>query len=461
MYRTRQIRIKKGHRLYGYCKTLCMASANLYNRGIYLVRQYATALDRMEKNQELTENQQEAYDLIRAVTLDTKYYPKNKWLTYGQLDFILKESKDVAYRSLPAQANQQILKCIQRNFASFFEVLKVYKEKPDSFTGRPKLPGYKKKGRMTTAILTNQICKIKASGHLKFPGTKNVLNLKKSMFDGTLKEVRIKPHTDGFMIDVVLDIGMPILVNHNSLLEMDEKKLQNHLSSLKEIPYRVAAIDPGMSNFCAVANNFDETPFVIKGGIIKSANQFYNKQLAKFRSNAKRCNDTYFTRRIDKLHDKRNRIIKDQMHKISRKIADWAFDNNVDLVVFGHNIFQKQHINMGHENNQNFVQIPFQVFAGMLRYKLNEKGIVLLETEEAYTSAADFFALDPIPKYEKGKAAPNMSGKRIKRGLYHHMNGTYSNADINGAANIMRKVFPNVLEWDRGLVDRPYAMKVV
>ena len=128
--------------------------------------------------------------------------------------------------------------------------------------------------------------------------------------------------------------------------------------------------------------------------------------------------------------------------------------------MLGHNVFQKQRINMGHENNQNFVQIPFQVFAGMLRYKLNEKGIAFVDTEEAYTSQADFLVKDPIPKYEKGKPGPKMSGKRIRRGLYYHKDGTISNADINGAANIMRKVFPNVLEWDRGLVDRPYAVKI-
>ena len=56
--------------------------------------------------------------------------------------------------------------------------------------------------------------------------------------------------------------------------------------------------------------------------------------------------------------------------------------------------------------------------------------------------------------------AVTFSGKRIMRGLYRHADGTRSNADINGAANILRKVFPNVTEWDRGVVDTPYVVRI-
>ena len=76
MYRTRQIRIKKGNRFYSYCENMCLAAARLFNRGTYLIRQYATATKRMEQDMELTENQKEAYDLIREITLGTKYFPK-------------------------------------------------------------------------------------------------------------------------------------------------------------------------------------------------------------------------------------------------------------------------------------------------------------------------------------------------------------------------------------------------
>ena len=50
--------------------------------------------------------------------------------------------------------------------------------------------------------------------------------------------------------------------------------------------------------------------------------------------------------------------------------------------------------------------------------------------------------------------------RQIRRGLYLHWDGTKSNADINGAANILRKVIPNGTGWDRGVVDTPYAVKI-
>ena len=463
MYRTRQIIIRKGHRFFQYCKEICQSSASLYNRANYLIRQYATALTRNEQGEELTQNQKDAVELIRCATEETRYAPKGKWLTYGQLDYVLKATRDAAYFHLPAQANQQILKRILRDYKSFFEAVKVYTDTKEIFTGRPGMPGYRKKGSMITAVLTNQICRIKEEKYLRFPGTGEKINIGKLAGDVRLKEVRIKPHADCFVLDIVLEITEDEAIENagnNKLCLMEQEELKKHLAVQNECHYRVAAIDPGTNNFCAVTNNFGKQPFLIRGGIIKSENRYYNKTLARLKSEAKRCNGVFSTKRISRLHDKRNRRIRDWMHKISRMIVRWAQENQVEVIVMGHNAFQKQKIDIGHTNNQNFVQIPFAVFAGMLRYKLNEKGIAFLETEESYTSKADFLAKDPIPEYKKDRKAITMSGTRIHRGLYEHGNGRISNADINGAANILRKVFPNVTEWDSGVVDTPYAVRI-
>ena len=68
MYRTRQIRIRKGHKLWGYGVDLCMKSALLYNRANYLVRQYATAVRDMGRMKPLHENQIQVYRLVRETT---------------------------------------------------------------------------------------------------------------------------------------------------------------------------------------------------------------------------------------------------------------------------------------------------------------------------------------------------------------------------------------------------------
>ena len=73
--------------------------------------------------------------------------------------------QDKAYYGLPAQANQQILKLLLRDYKSFFEAVKAFSRKPSSFTGRPHMPKYVAAGSFKTAILTNQICRIKDQFH--------------------------------------------------------------------------------------------------------------------------------------------------------------------------------------------------------------------------------------------------------------------------------------------------------
>ena len=451
MYRTRQYHIKKNSRLYPYCSDLCIKSAALYNRANFLIRQYATAVDSFDAMKPLYENQAKAYRLVRDILIGTRYLGDSRWLTYNALDRVLKVSKDSAYYALPAQANQQVLKLLLRDYKSFFEAVKAYKMKPAAFTGRPRLPKYCRENGLKTAVLTNQICTIKDDKYLKFPGTKTKLNLGPFAGDSRLKEVRIKPTGDRFVIDVVLE------VEDRGISPVESDVILKELAEMDSVDgLRVMAIDPGTDNIAAVVNNFGEKPFIIKGGIIKSINQLYNKELARLSSAAMRCNGRYRTKRMNALTGRRNRRIKDQFHKISRQIAEYAKDNHVDVVVMGHNVFQKQEIDIGHVNNQNFVQIPMTIFAGMLEYKLAAYGIRFVTTEESYTSKADFLALDPIPEYkEDDKTEYRFSGKRVKRGLYRHYDGTVTNADINGAANILRKVFPKVTRWDRGIVDMP------
>ena len=464
MYRTRQVRIKKGNRLREYCRKACGDSAVLYNRANFIIRQYATACRDWDLMKPLTQNQLEVWHMVEEVTRGTKYAPKGRWLTYGQLDYILKVTEDPAYRALPAQANQQILKRILRDYKSFFGAVEAYEKHPGRFTGRPKLPRYKKEGTAVTAVFTNQICRIRDGRYIRFPKTGELLDIGKVPEGSRLKEVRIKPCHGDFYAEAVLEIEEGSACRQGKLAGLDEEAILDKLKGASLQEYRVCAIDPGVDNFCAAVNNFGERPFFIDGGIIKSENHYYNKKLAELRSKAMRCNKAGTTRRIRRLTDRRNRIMKDLMHKASRKVADWAAANNVDLVVMGHNVFQKQGIDLGHVNNQKFVQIPFGVFAGMLGYKLEEKGIAFLLTEESYTSKADFLAGDPIPVYQKddrGEEGHSFSGRRVSRGQYCHYDGTMSNADINGAANILRKVFPDQTEWDRGVVDTPYAVVIV
>jgi putative transposase len=101
---------------------------------------------------------------------------------------------------------------------------------------------------------------------------------------------------------------------------------------------------------------------------------------------------------------------------------------------------------MGKKNNQSFTTIPHTLLIQMIKYKAQRNGIRVLFTEESYTSKASFLDHDDIPVYGEGDSKKSFSGKRIKRGLYRSKDGVIMNADVNGSANIMRKVFNNAFK---------------
>ena len=82
--------------------------------------------------------------------------------------------------------------------------------------------------------------------------------------------------------------------------------------------------------------------------------------------------------------------------------------------------------------------------------------------EESYTSKASCLDLDDIPVYNPGQPYTGaFSGKRVHRGLYQFADGRIANADVNGAANILRKSKQNFdfEELCKGLLGSPFENK--
>ena len=93
------------------------------------------------------------------------------------------------------------------------------------------------------------------------------------------------------------------------------------------------------------------------------------------------------------------------------------------------------------------------MFINQLRYKCENNGIRFITTEESYTSGTSF-----LDNEEPIKENYNRS-RRIQRGLFKSNNGTLINADVNGAYQIMKKVFPNIfLDGIEGAGSHPKAV---
>ena len=371
-----------------------------------------------------------------AADLKCKVFPyptKEKWfLSYGVLDAIFKYTDHPTYRRMNSQVNQNAIKKTVKSWKSYFQLQKDYAVHPEKYKARPRIPGYVKNLAMTAAY-TNQTAKfIRKDGHvyLQFVNHRQpVLIGKESLYSGmTYVKTEVKPQYGGYSI----------------LLTFKEDII---LPEVPKFPKRILGIDVGVDNFCAVANNFGDIPFLIKGGAIKSMNQNFNKERSRLLSEVTKGSDSTHskkeTKRLHTLSRKRETRLRDFFYKTAWYLVRYAKQQQAEVIVAGHNEDQKQNICIGRQNNQNFVSIPFCRFLDILRYTAAKAGIPVVLREESYTSRASLLDLDVIPAYKKGDTTKHtFSGKRVRRGLYKTDRGLFINADINGAGNILRKEYP-------------------
>ena len=367
---------------------LCHIAKNLYNEANYQIRQ--------------------------------NFLKKKTWIRYNELYQKIKSSEN--YKLLPAQTSQQILRFLDRNWKSFFRTLKVWKKDPEKFSSRPRIPKYKRKDGEFVVIFTNQQCKIK-NGWLHFP-KKSRLSPIRTRITNHLHQVRIIPRGEKYVIEII----------HEK--EPIDLKLNGN---------RIVGIDLGLNNLVTVVNNAGLEPFIIKGGIVKSMNQYYNKQLARLRSIKDKQGYKFETKRIQRLTLKRNNKIMDVFHKISRKIIQYCIENDFGRIIIGYNQGWKQKIKMGRRTNQNFVQVPFLNLVKMIQYKALLVGMNVELVDESHTSKCSFLDGESIEHHE------HYAGRRVKRGLFKTRSAKLINADVNGAYNIIKKAVPKAFDKVDGI----------
>ncbi|MER3478384.1 MAG: transposase, partial [Leptolyngbya sp. ERB_1_2] len=191
-------------------------------------------------------------------------------------------------------------------------------------------------------------------------------------------------------------------------------------------------IDPGLSNWLTCVSTRGKS-FIVDGRKLKSINQNYNRRVASLKTGKPA---KYWDFELARITEKRNRQIRDAINKAARLVINHCLENRIGHVVFGWNEGNKDGINIGTKNNQEFVQIP----TSRLKNRIKQLCIQFTETEESYTSKASFVDEDFLPTYGEKPASWKPSGKRIKRGQYKTAQSILINADCNGAANILRKV---------------------
>lgn len=394
--------INNNHTFYKECDKLCFLSKNLYNAALYKIKQ--------------------------------QYKIDGKYLNYYQLSKTLCKENQLDFRALPSKISNQTLMLLDENYKSFFKLLKIQKK----LNGNPQSPKFKHKinGRYIVIYHAQALSKMeyKRTGLIKLSGTDIKIN---SNIDfKNICQVRIVPMSNKqYKIEIIYNKQeLPQIIDNNNY----------------------CGIDVGLNNLFTVAfNNSTNKNLIINGRPLKSINQYYNKKHAKIKSELVIKNKKQISNKLCRLTNKRNNKIKDYVHKSTSLLVRELKHNNISRVVIGKNDGWKDEINIGKKNNQNFVSIPHAQAIDILKYKLKLQGIVVTIREESYTSKCSVLDNENICKHEI------YSGKRIKRGLFQSLDGTLINADVNGAANILRKEIPTAYaNGIEGLVVNPVKLIV-
>ena len=223
------------------------------------------------------------------------------------------------------------------------------------------------------------------------------------------------------------------------------------------------AIDFVIDNLMTCVTNEGET-FIIDGRRLKSINQWYNKRNAQLTSiKDKQKFGKKPTNQQRKIARKRNLRVNDYISKACRMVINYCLKNQIGKIVCGYNVTFQRNSKIGKVNNQNFVNIPFGKIREKFQYLCRLYGFEYVEQEESYTSKASFLDRDKMPVYNADNPQEyEFSGKRIKRGLYRSAKGIEINADVNGAANILRKSKVVSLEglYCRGELSTPIRIRV-
>lgn len=378
--------------LYQRLKLACYNSARLYNFALYHARQ----------------------ELFKNGGLPT-YPTLNKWMLNAT-----DNNGEIPYRKLPSTIAQETIRYLGMSITSYKNSIEDYNKSPHKYTGEPKIPKYlPKNGLFPIYFVANNSFSIKhttknkivclpASKVAEFKGIS--FNLPPQLESTHVKGIRIVPHHNVFDIEYIYEV--------NTI----SKKPNNN---------RAIAIDFGINNFITTVDNTGNIPFIIKGNVIKSINQRYNKRKANAQSLLPK--DIHTSDYITKLGLQRENQLKDQFHKISSGFINYCIDNNINTIIIGYNKYWKQRISLGKKTNQQFTSIPYYKFKTTLKYKAERVGINIIEINEAYTSKCSFLDGENVEYHD------NYLGERISRGQFKSSTGIIINADVNAAANILTK----------------------
>ena len=388
---TQTVRLKLNTSELEILTLLCHLSKNMFNVGLYTVRQY--------------------------------FFQTRKYLSYESSYHLCKLNEN--YRLLATDCAQQTLKYVDRCFKAFFKLLSMVKD--GTYREKINLPRYLPKDGFFPLIIPIRARHdfAKDNWRFKVPTSRSFsrehgsvyITVPPNLRGKRIKEIRILPKQKGRFLDSAF-----VYESGDETVEVDTNK--------------AIAIDFGLNNLATVVSTTQES-FIIDGRWLKSKNQWFNKRRASLVSHKDKQGIKGLTKQLAWISYRRKNQVNDYLNKAARYIINFCISRKIGTVIVGYNPTLKLFSNLGKRNNQNFVNIPIFTLRSKLESLCERYGLNYVEQEESYTSKASAVDRDEMPVYNADNPVkPKFSGRRVKRGLYKTKVGHLINADANGGLNI-------------------------
>jgi len=345
----------------------------------------------------------------------------NKYISLKELMNLAQLNEN--YKLLPSQTSQQIVRLVDKNFRSFFALLR--KKKLGQYNDNIKEPNFKIKGGLFNIIFCYQNAYLKKD-KIYFCKSKKYKEINPNKLeidfsyklDGKIKQIMFQPKNKGQYFIMYINYE-----ENKNKIKKGEINYENYLS-----------IDLGVNNLAACFDNASGHSFILNGKPLKSYNRWYNKTKAKIQSELELKNKRKWSKKLQNLSQKRSNFIDNYFNQYISYLMKYCLNNKIGNIVIGYNKEWKQNLNLGKINNQKFMYISYNVFKQKLENKCKNNGVNFILTEESYSSKCSAIDFEKLGKHE------NYLGQRIKRGLFKSAKRILINADINGSINILRKI---------------------
>jgi len=191
-----------------------------------------------------------------------------------------------------------------------------------------------------------------------------------------------------------------------------------------------AAIDLNMSDI-AFIDEITKQPILLslKNILYRAIKLFSKYSKAQSKGDQKRANR--YRRRISTL-------FRNQLRLYAIRIVQWCYQHGINRIAVGsvRPVMLRKTLSKNIRKVWNF--IPWTYFFDYLKSYGERYGVYAYHVNEAYTSKASALDNDPLPEKREQAVNGQFSGQRISRGLYQ-TNNAVIHADVNGAANILRR----------------------